>query len=282
MRWPTFILLAWPVCVSAGATVSALPAGPPRTKLLPDGLILSGVDGLLRKPEGQKAWFFELEADANEAQTARPPGTLMRLVESLTLEKMIADTNERTIPRYRLWARVTAYRGSNFVFPLYYLPLSKIEPQPTMPPPPDTRQKPSRQTAPLSEDSAGALQIPREILARLEAARDARRPRLAPASRQADGPETDRRDYVVTDMIGFIRRKGTDCMFVPDCLGRNVQSTRFVLIPCRALESAERMLVAVPDEVRLAVAGTVTEYQDTKRLLLHRVLRVYGHGNFGE
>ncbi len=96
---------------------------------LQDGFVLRGVDGEVNGPDANDGWGFKLSADVNdEGKGVVKAGTTLELLPSATLEKITADINERAAAGYRLWGRVTRYKGKNFIFPVYFLPLSKMEP----------------------------------------------------------------------------------------------------------------------------------------------------------
>jgi len=95
-----------------------------------------------------------------------------------------------------------------------------------------------------------------------------------------------KQNSVLANKTGFIRDSGHGTrgtrygVFVFDALGRNIQQTTVLLLPCRALELAEQEQSAEPDPIRFKIAGIVTEYKGEKFLLLQRATRVYSHGNF--
>jgi hypothetical protein len=107
--------------------------------LLRDGFALRGVEGKLIKQDPNQtsqgksigllatedAWFFEFGSAVSDGKGVLAVGTKLTLLPSATLEQMIADANDRPVRSYRLWAQVTQYRGNNFVFCNYFLPLSK-------------------------------------------------------------------------------------------------------------------------------------------------------------
>jgi hypothetical protein len=179
-----------------------------RHTLLRDGFVLRSIDGkltfavLLRKSEAAgdnpaptkgpesgreprlngcpSGWFFELGSDVSDYRVLLRAGTRLELLPSATLEKMTADVNERSV---RLWGRVTKYKGQNFIFPMYFLPLSKTaKPQSQTS---DALQKPQQQEdRPVDSPSADEgtrqpaisgpndiLEIPQEIIEKLKTRR---------------------------------------------------------------------------------------------------------------
>jgi len=290
--------------------------GTARKTLLRDGFALAGVDGkLTRQRQGtgrlaQKSgldrWFFEFDSDIRAVVKA---GTSLELLPSAALEKMTADMEKRSavspvrskspkttaVPSvqtsngvsYRLWGRVTKYKGRNFIFPIYFLPLGE-----TKKPPPSTSQKSREKAGPALNDPNDALTIPKEILNKLTTRKIIRPEQLK------KGLEL-KQDSILADRTGFIsscvmrdayRVKGkrkeekgrTQWEFVFDALGRNVQQISLRLLPCQALESAEQEQSTEADTLRFKIAGILTKYKGNHYLLLERTTRIYSHGNFGK
>ena len=276
-------------------------AGTARKTLLRDGFVLTGVDGKLTSTDGNDIWFqdsnegchrwfFEFDSDIRAVVKA---GTSLELLPSAALEKMTADMEKRSavspvrskspkttaVPSvqtsngvsYRLWGRVTKYKGRNFIFPIYFLPLSE-----TRKPPPSTSQKSREKTGPTLNDPNDVLTIPKEILNKLK------RRKIIRPEQLKKGLEL-KQDSILADRTGFIVRQGDGrLVFVFDALGRNVQQISLRLLPCQALESAERRQSAEADRLRFKIAGILTEYKGNYYLLLERTTRVYSHGNFGK
>ncbi len=275
---------------------------------LRDGFVLTGVDGKLTStdsndirfqdsnegPQSQyigfglpKRWFFEFDSDISDDKAVVKAGTSLELLPSSTLEKMTADVEKHSGASYKLWGRVTKYKGRNFIFPIYFLPISE-----TKRPPPSTSQEPREKTGPALNDPNDALTIPKEILEKLKTRKILRPEQLK------KGLEL-KQDSILADRTGFIslcvmrdayRVKGkrqeekgrTQYEFVFDALGRNVQQIILRLLPCQALESAEQEQSTEPDTLRFKIAGILTKYKGNHYLLLERTTRVYSHGNFGK
>jgi hypothetical protein len=301
--------------ISVVLAASGFGARRPRKYLLREGFALAGVDGKLIRQDSNtvpEVWFFELDSDVSDDRARVRAGTRL-LLPSSTLEKMTIDAENRLGENYKLWARVTKYRGRNFIFPIYFLPLGK-----TSKPQPPTSQKPQQQTkqprsikAPKSvttkdtqkESDSGkdekteqepaiydlddALPIPKEMMEKL------RKKSAIPVKRIDTGtakPVTiippkrtpARRDYVLADRTGFLikQHKGLP-MFAFDALGRNIQQRSLQLLPCEVLHRAERRQFVEADPLRFKVAGLVTKYKGRDYLLLERALRVHSHGSFG-
>jgi hypothetical protein len=266
------VVLLAAISANAGETSTA--------PLVPDGTVLQATDGTLECSDSDDLWLFQFVRDVNDVGGALPAGSQLQVLPSVILDSMIADANDRLLPRYRLSALVTRYRGTNYLFPSYYLPLSKLkgadepqeEPQERLETVPDAAVGPG-----------GPLEIPEEVLDRIRTRRQARGPQRRETEQMTGPEETGRRarTRVLVDRVGFIEFTEGHPVFVPDGLGRSVSETRYTLLPCSALEQAERRLAAFPQPIRFNVAGLVTEFQGKKYLLLQRAIRVYNYGNFG-
>jgi len=223
------------------------------TPLLRDGFVMMGVDGALIGPDSNDVYFFELISDVNDYRVVVKAGTRLELLPSLVLEKMIAVAKKRPEATYRLWSgRVTKYRGRNFIFPNYFLPLIEAEK-----PEPKTSQQPrqERERKPALDEPNDVLAMPPEVIEKLRAMREKTSHSAQPI---ADGNEIsvdksqpaaeegklpDARSYaqsvdsVFVDRTAFlVERDDGRLVFVPDALGRSVQKLSLHLLPCAALE----------------------------------------------
>lgn len=278
----------------------------PEPMLLRDGFALAGVDGKLIGSDSNDVWFFELGQDVNDYRAVAKAGTRLELLPSSTLEKMVADARKRSTSSYRLWnAEVTKYKGKNFIFPRYFLPLREPE---------DASQKgkeEKRETEgrpqtkdlgpPSSEPNTleiaidepnDVLTVPPEIIERFKERR--KRPTTISLRQIMDSNEVPagevlsetplyRRgtDSVFVDRTGFlVQQDDGGFVFTPDGLGRNVQRLSPRLLPGEILELTERLRSAEIERLRFKVAGVLTTYKDEKYLLLQKATRTYSYGNF--
>jgi hypothetical protein len=69
--------------------------------------------------------------------------------------------------------------------------------------------------------------------------------------------------------------------FTPYALGWSVSDTRYVLLPCAALEQAQQLQRSSMEPIRFNIAGLVTKFRGREYLLLQRAAPVYNYGNFG-
>ena len=295
-----FFIIAVPAASGFGAEIIH------ETPLLRDGFVMTGVDGNLIGPDSNDVWFFELNSDVNDYRTVIKAGTRLELLPSSALERMTAEKKMRATAAYRLWnSRVTKYKGRNFIFPGYSMPLSKAEK-----PEPETSQKPQRkQQEPVRGPSGqqlaldepnDVLAMPQEIVEKLRARRErttvSRQPiadsneisddKSQPATEKEKLPDAQRytrsSDSIFVDRTALlVEQNDGRLIFVPNALGRNVQKLSLHLLPCAALELTELKQAAEPEPLRFKIAGIITKYKGDNYLLLEKATRAYSHGNFG-
>ena len=268
------------------------------TPLLRDGFVMMGVDGKLVGPDSNDVYFFELLSDVNDYRVILKAGTKLELLPSSALEKMIAGVKKRPAVIYRLWnGRVTRYRGRNFIFPNYFMPMMKAEK-----PEPKTSRAPQqeREQRLALDEPNDVLAMPPEVIERLRARREKTyvsvQPikdvneisvdKSQPAAEEGKLPSSrsyaQSVDSVFVDRTAFlVERDDGRFVFVPDALGRNVQKLSLRLLPCAVLEITEQKQAAQPEPVRFKIAGIMTKYKGDSFLLLEKAIRTYSHGNFG-
>jgi hypothetical protein len=248
-----------------------------KAHLLQEGFVLAGVDGKLSNMENN-GWFFESDSDLNDGREIVKAGTAIELLPSAILEKMAADTKDRAVLHYRLWGRVTAYQGRNFIYPTYFLSLSKgRQPRPSG----DGRDQPQEEPPKQQERQSinepnDVLALPQDVLNKLATRKTVR------IEQVEKGPKPEK-DYISADRIGFISKEGKDnYIFSFDALGRNVQQSSVRLLPCEALEQALQRQSVELEPIRFEIAGIVTRFEGKDYLLLQRAVRVYSYDNFGK
>jgi len=285
--------------ISVVPIVSAFRSVRPRQMLLRDGFAVTGVDGKLAIHDSNEAspkfsfdrWFFELDSDLSDGRGLVKAGASLELLPSSALEKMIADANNRTGTSYRLGGRITRYRGKNFIFPTYFLPLTK-----TRKPPSSTSQKtPQQETQPTINEPNDVLTIPEELIEKLpdrkkgidyrKRQEEAIKTKLTERGRA--GKSGLKQDFILVDRTALFRDMSQgaegawrEVSFVLDALGRTEAKISLRLLPCQALEQAQHEQSAEPDALRFKIAGIVTTYKGKHYVLLQRATRVYSHGNF--
>jgi len=148
----------------------AFGAGASRTDLVRDGYGLMGVEGKLSKvkagdedqyvkfDDDDEVWLFTLGADLNDYRGTVKSGTSLQLLPSAGLEKLVADAEEHPGSTYRLWGRITTYKGANYVYCAIFLPIVKVIPaeikipeppvEPNVPEPVEARKEPTEPNSP--------------------------------------------------------------------------------------------------------------------------------------
>ena len=292
----TISLLAF--FISAVTTTSGFSAEQKSQMLLRDGFVLTGVNGKLVPHESnevspeftQDRRFFEFDSDFSNGRGLIKAGARLELLPSSVLERMISDANNNPDASYRLVGRVTRYRGKNFIFPTYFLPLATTkEPQPST-----SQKSPQQEKQPAINEPNDVLTIPKELIEKLPD----RKTRIDLRKRVQDSGEPgaktgDKRksrpvqDSILADKCGFIHDAENETgvtwrqvRFALDALGRKESKTSLRLLPCQALEQAQRKQSAEPEPLRFKIAGIITKYKGKDYLLLQRATRVYSHGNF--
>ncbi len=285
-------------CISVLPIALGLRAAKPRQIPLRDGFALTGVDGKLAIHDSNEnsressfgRWFFEFDSDLSDGRGLIKAGARLELLPSSVLERMIADANNGSVTSYRLGGSLTRYRDKNFIFPIYFLPLAKTKEQSS-----STSQKsPQQENRPKINEPNDVLTIPKELIDKLPDRKKTIDHRTREQNSDKNGTEpSDKRkpgqkqDSILADRCGFIRESGRRAQdtwrkvsFVLDALGRKETKTSLQLLPCQALELAQRKQSAAPEALRFKVAGIVTKFKGKDYLLLQRATRVYSHGNF--
>jgi hypothetical protein len=233
-------------------------------ELLRDDYVISGLDGKLSvERDGRR--LFEFETDVSDGRATLKAGEPLELLESATLEKMIEDAAQRKDTRYRLWGKITKFKGRNYIFASYFLPLRKADK-------PEDANGTTKQTVNSPND---VLKIPDEIMARLQTS-EVLPTGETPAKTQL------KQDVIFANRLGFVVEKNAGFEFVPDGLGRSIGKFTIELLPCQSLERALEEMQSEPNPVRFNVAGILTRYKDKRYLLLQKVTRAYSYGNFGK
>jgi len=298
--------------VAMGFSISAVVFGAAADEqsLLQDGFILMSIDGEVNGPDSNDKWSFKFNIDVNdEGKGFIKAGAVLELLPSATLEKIIADVNQRPVRDYRLWGRATKYKGKNFIFPTYFLPLSKVE---KLQPSKETKQLQKQQGRPdvnippkkiEPEQISGPndiLEIPKEVIEKLKTTRIVQPQRRPEAPQEVEistqdsnaikSPEQTqpakrpelKPDSTLADRAALLAQQdGGGLVFILDALGRNAPQVSLQLLPCEALEMTERGQSALPEAAPFKIAGIVTKYKGRHYLLLQKATRIYNHGNFG-
>jgi hypothetical protein len=230
-----------------------------------DGFGLTGVDGELSSSEGK--WFFKFDSEVSDGVGQIKAGENIELLPSTALEKITTDALKRPEANYRLWGDVTKYKSENFVFPIYFLPISPIEDQNK------PGEKPKMKM--VINEPNDALPMPEEIVGKLKSRRILRQEQLQ------EGLQL-KQDYVLADRTAILGKCADgQADVILDAIGRNVPQLSIRLLPCEVLELAQKEQSAEPDQVRFKIAGIITQYKGEYYLLLQKAVQAYSHENFG-
>jgi hypothetical protein len=281
-------ILAFLSCVAS--------AGAARRAPLRDGFSLTGIDGKLTSANGK--WFFEFDSEVSDDTGRIRAGSIIELLPSTALEKMTADAQKRAEANYRLWGNVTKYKGGNFIFPIYFLPISPADlplrlstPAPASPDAsrgggqveaagdqnkPEGSPTPQQQKAKISiNEPNDVLAIPEEVIGKLKTRRILRHEQLKKGLQL-------KQDFILASRTALLDKQADgEPELIFDALGRNIQQVSLRLLPCEVLERAQHEQSIEPDPVRFKIAGILTQYKGEYYLLLQKATRAYSHENFG-
>jgi hypothetical protein len=230
-----------------------------------DGFGLTGVDGKLSSTDGK--WFFEFYSEVSDGVGRIDVGEAIEMLPSTALEKITADALKRPEADYRLWGNVTKYKGKNFIFPIYFLPISSTK---------DLNKPGEKPKAKIAiNEPNDALSMPEEIVGKLKNRRVLRQEQLQ------EGLQL-KQDYVLTDRTALLgKRADGQAEVILDAIGRNIPQISIRLLPCEVLERTQQEQSAEPDPVRFKIAGIITQYKGEYYLLLEKAIQAYSHENFG-
>lgn len=251
------------VVIMAGLT--AMATGAVEQKALRDSFAPPAIDGKLVSTEN--GWFFNLDADLSDGTANIKAGTPIEILPSAALERMVADFAKRPAPNYRIWCRITRCKSINFIFLIYFVPISEAKQADS----PDN-MKPT----PNINDPNDKIVIPEEVVAKLLSKKVVR-------IEQLEEKLELKQDFAMADRGGFIvRQKENQYIFTFDSMGRKIQKYSIMLLPCQALELAQKEQSMQPNTLRFKISGIITRYKGQHYLLLQQATPSYSHGNFGE
>jgi hypothetical protein len=258
------------ISILAFLSCTALCGGAARQTPLRDGFGLTGVDGELSSVNGK--WFFRFDSEVSDDAGQIDAGAVVELLPSTALEKITTDAQKRAEASYRLWGNVTKYKGSNFIFPIYFLPISAAEGQ-IKPEGSSTSQQQKAKIA-INEPN-DELAMPEEIVGKLKTRRILRHEELKMGLQL-------KQDSILADRTALLDKRADDqSEVILDAIGRNIPQISFRLLPCEVLERAQREQSVEADPVRFKIAGILTQYKGEYYLLLQKAIQAYSHGNFG-
>ena len=253
------------------ACAFAAPAKRAKQNLIRDGFVLEGVDGKLTATDVNDVWFFEIASAVTDYRGTIKARQTVRLLPSRALERMTTGYKKDDNNLYRIWALVTKYKGKNFIFVEYFLPVTEVK------------------TTAAESDEPNTVKItnkteiiPPEVMKILKPDRVVDVKKIPKLQQTLNRQHEYELDSVFADRIGYITgdpKTGKSYLSL-DAIGWNVDGKSFELLPCRFVEEAEKAQQFEPDPLRYKVMGILTEYKNKRYLLLQRATRIYSHGNF--
>jgi len=234
-------------------------------KLLRDGAALSDIDGRVVIADSN-TYLFKADAEITDGKVTLEPGATLELLPTAALQSILADANGRTESTYRIWAKVTKYKDTNYLFCVYFLPLSKTDTQTAD----IVKQDNEDSTVNTPND---ILTIPDEVAALLQKTNTARPQQPAKKIDMA-------KDTVLINRTGIITTKHGKDILQLDAMGQGMGRMSFELLPGEALDITQRLKSSNPEKMRFRISGLVTNFHGKKYMLLQRASRVYSHGNF--
>ncbi len=245
--------------------------------VLTDGMWLGDVQGRVVR-EGDR-WLFAPDHAVPRASGVAGSQSQLELLPSPAWQALTEDAVQGPEGRVLVSGQVETYRGRSYLFATSAAPLDTPRPAGQAGPNDPVRAQVGQvgdANGPASSrgDPNDPLEIPEQIRKRLAAYEATRR-------RPAQTAQVHAALRVLVDEVGLIVPGQGRVMFVTDSLGRNAMPRAFELLPCRTLESMERIQAQSPEPARFRVAGLVTEYRGRSCLLLHRAVREYHYGNLG-
>ncbi len=230
--------------------------------ILPEGFVLNGTEGAAFEPNLiNPHWTFapNNELKDSASKTTIPARTRFMLLDSAGLGQIRSYAQKAPQTQVRIWGFMTSYQGRNYLFALQAVPLSvpMSEPnQPSLPTPPaDANQPPV---------------IPDAIMKMLKSQS---RVDLVKISQAAPADS----DFSLVGAVGFVNLK--EKTFEPDGFGRNIDLSRYTLLPCMTLQKTEELLAESLGKRRFTLSGIVTVMNNTRYLLIYRAAPTFTNGN---
>jgi hypothetical protein len=251
--------------------------GKEQNELLPEGFMLSGVEGEILFDDTKEVWFVELSSDVNNSFSTIGAGTKLPLLPSSTLEKISLDVNKQMAPYYRLWGQVTKYKNQNYIFPSHFFPIAEASSSKMMIESQDINnfQETAEEKISISEAN-DAIVIPKNILEKLSSRKIVRTELVKEKSEVTV-------DTVISERMAVLEKvSDNNFVFVLDSIGRNISGVSLRVLPSQALELTEKIQASVSEKLHFKISGLLTNYKGEQYLLLQKANRVYSYQNFAK
>ncbi|MCF7975128.1 MAG: hypothetical protein K9N55_15045 [Phycisphaerae bacterium] len=252
-------LLAW-------AFALLISMGPAEASpLLRDGLYAKAVEGRVVAISDKGPWLFQIQSDIKDQNIVVPGGTRLELLPCAKLEQLLDDAKVAAHTDIRICAKITQYKGKNYLFLTDYLRLG----QPLVQPVPD---QPAEADAPAK---VNRLQIPEAIKIQRVQHRV-----VYPPSLPRDANVLANR--ILINRFGYVETDRDQRVFVFDGLGFSEKDPPVRVLPCQVLERIEHVQNSGVGPYRFSIAGLTTTFRGQQYIALQRAFRVFNHGNFGQ
>ena len=227
-----------------------------------EGLLLDGVAGVVRKVDKVDVWqFIPTEATELSDETPVAANKPLSLLPCSVLEQITTLAGDETEIEVRLWALYTEYNQHNYLYCVFFLPMS------SQPAPADEDK--NNDASKEKEESI----IPSDILRQI-------RSNTTPDLKRFEQVAKVTGDVNLIGKAGYLKQAGKLKYFQPDAFGRKVDPNQYRLLPCAMLKTAERSMTQSPGRKRYNVSGLVTVYKGRRYILMRRAVRTHTHGNF--
>ena len=288
------LIICLGLCSDALSQDTSVPSQP--NTVLREGFAFELITGTVEKLDDK--WYFTTEQEVGDGIKTLQAGSSIELLGSGTLEKIISRAENNKI-KIRLQATTTKYHGKNYLFPTAFFELAQTKPvvEEKQPEADNTEtedaetestetEKPKNDSV-LSDDVKSLLSsdwVPNLKKSKKQEpqkeAEQTTEPKADQSSKPVSTNKTISSDFNLVGRTGFITATGSTKTFKIDALGRKINNTSYVILPCSSLEWFEDAKYQVPGKRRYKISGVVTTYQGRQYLLLQRLVRTYNNGNF--
>ncbi len=248
----------------------ALPAA--AKTIIEEGFIIDGVEGIVRKVEKVDVWNFIPETKITTPKGTLPANNPISLLPCSTLEQISLLAGGDNKIHVRLWGMFTEYDGNNYLLSVYFLPISEDAEVKPAKGDESTGNKDEKAAADKDKDEEDSI-IPTDILKQIKSTKTPDLEKFQQIAKVAG-------DTNLIGRAGHLKKEGKLKYFQPNAFGYNVNPSKYILLPCKTLKSAEKQMGKSPGRQRYDVSGLVTVYKGRQYLLLRRTVRTYTNGNF--
>lgn len=251
------------ILLSALTVTELTAAAPQRIGPVEEGYLVGGIEGRVVQDPDTMQWEFFPGVQISDGKGLLPADKGIAFLPCSTLEQISRAAGDARSMDMRLWAMVTEFRGRNFLFGLYFLPMKTQDdsaaPKPAEPAPAEPQDKESV--------------LPDEILQMMQ-----RTP--IPDLKRLDDITVVSTDRNLIHRSGLMSGSDEGFIFALDAFGRNVEQESYRLLPSKTLERIRRSMQQTLGRQRFVVSGVITQFEGETFLLVRRAVRTYTHGNF--